>query len=237
MSTQPTAEATIARLKTELKAVAEEIQQDIGKYVEDPNLVMFSAGLMSGLAIVGQLLKGGTVDDALTQIETGLHAAVGKAYLTGKLTAADLIPTPPGEQPFTPPPPGSTIEQLPADVLALLPDHRYTSTACQTGHLLESDVYGRARHWGLKLPDTVTVADLEEQIRRLHKWCRLNHKFTGQLCVCNCHSDRVVGVMAACRTCRGNRIVPDRSVPGEYGEPVPKPCSDCQPTATKEATP
>jgi hypothetical protein len=139
--------------------------------------------------------------------------------------------------PMATPPPGHwrpTAERLPADILALLPIRDYTSTACQTGHLLESDVYGRARHWGLKLPDLVSLADLEEQVRRMHKRCRLNHKFTGNLCICYCHTDRAVGVMAACRTCRGNRIVPDRTKPSEDGEPVPKPCPDCQP-ATKEA--
>lgn len=85
------AEATLDRLKTELKAVTEEIQQGIAQDSEDPTLTMFSAGLLSGIAIVGHLLKGGSVDDALTEIENGLHAAIGKAYLSGTLDLGSAL--------------------------------------------------------------------------------------------------------------------------------------------------
>jgi len=80
---------------------------------------------------------------------------------------------------WTPPPPGSTAEQLPETLLALirhrLPD--YTSTACQTADTLACT----ATH-GHPLYD-----EIREHAERLHSRCRLNMKFTGQLCACGCH--------------------------------------------------
>lgn len=93
-------------------------------------------------------------------------------------------------------PPGSSREQLPAEILALLPEGDYVSSSCRTGQLIESDVCGRVRYWGMKLPDTVTLADLEGWIGHLHARCRLNHKFTGKLCVCRCHEAQSTGVLA-----------------------------------------
>lgn len=80
---------------------------------------------------------------------------------------------------WTPPPPGSTAEQLPDDLLALirggLPD--YTSTACVT-----ADALAVAVHWSHP-----RLEELREHAERLHNRCRLNQKFTGQLCACGCH--------------------------------------------------
>lgn len=73
-------------------------------------------------------------------------------------------------------PPGSRQEQLPADVLALLPTHPYLSTACDTAMLLDAaHVKQSARE------------DLAEHADRMHDRCRLNHKFTGANCICRCH--------------------------------------------------
>lgn len=74
-------------------------------------------------------------------------------------------------------PPGSTREQLPPAVLALLPIHPYLSTACQT-----ADAVAITAVRGLPLYD-----ELRAHAERLHGRCRLNHKFTGQLCTCGCH--------------------------------------------------
>jgi hypothetical protein len=60
-------------------------------------------------------------------------------------------------------PPGSTVEQLPPEVLASRPARPYTSTAC-----LDAGWYN--------VPD-------------LHGRCRLNEKFTGQPCGCPCHEE------------------------------------------------
>lgn len=73
-------------------------------------------------------------------------------------------------------PPGSTREQLPADVLALLARRTYLSTACETARLVDGAI--------IRNPDR---GDLAGHRNRLHRRCRLNHKFTGELCCCPCH--------------------------------------------------
>lgn len=74
-------------------------------------------------------------------------------------------------------PPGSTSEQLPANVLALLPIRPYLSTACETAEACETGaaVHRDERPW------------LHAHAEDLHQRCRLNHKFTGQPCSCRCH--------------------------------------------------
>lgn len=73
-------------------------------------------------------------------------------------------------------PPGSTREQLPDDVLALLSRRTYLSTACETARLVDGAIIRR--------PDR---ADLAGHRDRLHQRCRLNQKFTGAPCCCPCH--------------------------------------------------
>lgn len=72
--------------------------------------------------------------------------------------------------------PGSTEEQLPDDILNLLPRVAYLSTACETASLLI-----------LAISRNPERADLPEWRDRMHDRCRLNHKFLGSLCFCNCH--------------------------------------------------
>lgn len=74
-------------------------------------------------------------------------------------------------------PPGSTAEQLPADVLELIDPAPYLSTACGTAQALEE---AAAEH-----PDR--SAGLLEWAGRLHQRCRINNKFTGKLCACGHH--------------------------------------------------
>ncbi|MFE3491165.1 hypothetical protein [Streptomyces griseus] len=75
--------------------------------------------------------------------------------------------------------PGSTTEQLPADVLALIDTRHYLSTACETGRLL-NEAITRNRDRG----------DLPGWRNRMHARCRLNHKFTGVPCGCPCHEEK-----------------------------------------------
>ncbi|MFI2349729.1 hypothetical protein ACH492_22280 [Streptomyces sp. NPDC019443] len=75
-------------------------------------------------------------------------------------------------------PPGSTREQLPADLLALLPPRSYLSTACETARLLEGAAIAH--------PDRAT--ELRAWRDRMHQRCRLSHKFTGRPCACPCHT-------------------------------------------------
>jgi hypothetical protein len=91
---------------------------------------------------------------------------------------------------WTPPPPGSTREQLPPAVLALLPDLPYTSTACDTAHACQTaaDTHPVERPW------------LTAHADELHARCRLNHKFTGQMCVCACHGEQPAPGPAATQT-------------------------------------
>lgn len=96
------------------------------------------------------------------------------ARLTAELTETQATA-------WTPPPPGDTREQLPDHLLALiqplLPD--YTSTACQTAEAAEraAKTHRTERPW------------LNAHAEELHARCRTNHKFTGQLCCCDCHTD------------------------------------------------
>lgn len=78
-------------------------------------------------------------------------------------------------------PPGSTVEQLPAEVLARLELGDYLSTACETAFAVDR-ACGRARSADVR-------AELGEWVFRLHDRCRLNHKFTDQPCVCPCHQE------------------------------------------------
>ncbi|MGY0062791.1 hypothetical protein ACWY4P_40700 [Streptomyces sp. LZ34] len=79
-------------------------------------------------------------------------------------------------------PPGSTAEQLPADVLELVDPAPYLSTACGTAQALEE---AAAEH-----PER--RASLLEWADRLHQRCRENQKFTGQDCACGHHAARPV---------------------------------------------
>ncbi|MFF3998584.1 hypothetical protein ACFYX8_35410 [Streptomyces cyaneofuscatus] len=72
--------------------------------------------------------------------------------------------------------PGATTEQLPADVLALLDTGHYLSTACEMARLLKGAI--------IRNPDR---EDLSGWRDRMHARCRLNNKFTGELCICSCH--------------------------------------------------
>lgn len=78
---------------------------------------------------------------------------------------------------WTPPPPGDTREQLPDDILALLDMPPYLSTACQT----EGQLRRRIHQHGDPAGELATWAE------RLHARCRLNQKYTGQLCDCPAH--------------------------------------------------
>jgi hypothetical protein len=123
-------------------------------------------------------------------------------------------------------PPGEPVPHVILDLLGAWP---YLSTACDTGIRIETGPYEGHRYRNVILPDAVTSDLLENEIWRLHKRCRETHKFTGRRCNCLCHGRGVIGVMAACPTCRGRRIVPE---PGnwnhEHGEPRPRACPDCQ---------
>ena len=78
-------------------------------------------------------------------------------------------------------PPGLTLEQLPAEVLARIEPGDYLSTACDTAFSVDR-ACGRARSAEVR-------TQLGEWVDRLHDRCRLNHKFTGQPCVCPCHQE------------------------------------------------
>jgi hypothetical protein len=102
------------------------------------------------------------LDELYARIATLEHAALD----TGQHAPA-----------WTPPPPGSTREQLPPAVLALLPDQPYTSTACDTAHACQraAETHPVERPW------------LTAHADELHARCRRNQKFTGQICSCGCH--------------------------------------------------
>ena len=85
---------------------------------------------------------------------------------------------------WTPPPPGDRREQLPDAMLALIRDRMpdYLSTACQTADTLAC----AACYPGSGVPRP-QYDEIREHAERLHERCRINQKFTGQLCACGCH--------------------------------------------------
>lgn len=89
-------------------------------------------------------------------------------------------------------PPGSTAEQLPADVLALLAHRTYLSTACETARLLDGAI--------IRNPER---ADLLGHRDRMHQRCRLNNESTGRPCSLPLPSRRQAGPpQRSRRTCR-----------------------------------
>lgn len=80
---------------------------------------------------------------------------------------------------WTPPPPGDRREQLPDHLLDAIAGvlGKYLSTACHTATACTAAAY---RNDGL-------ADKLRTEATRLHSRCRLNQKFTGQQCVCDCH--------------------------------------------------
>lgn len=86
---------------------------------------------------------------------------------------------------WTPPPPGSTAEQLPDHILAVIHTAPYLSTACQTAQACTDAAAVGINQ--LERPELHAHAD------RLHARCRLNNKFTGQLCICPCHETGATG--------------------------------------------
>lgn len=79
---------------------------------------------------------------------------------------------------WTPPPPGDTREQLPDHLLALIDAPDYLSTACEAAILL---AWQMPKH-------THRRVELGEHSDRLHSRCRLQNKFTGVVCRCDCHA-------------------------------------------------
>lgn len=75
-------------------------------------------------------------------------------------------------------PPGSTCEQLPAHLLALIDVPSYASTACEAAASLATAARAHA----------VRRDQLDQWAGRLHARCRTNNKFTGAPCRCGCHT-------------------------------------------------
>lgn len=73
---------------------------------------------------------------------------------------------------WTPPPPGDARDQLPQVILDLITVPPHLSTACETAQLLDQAA--------LQHPDRAD--ELEAWAERQYRRCRLNNKFTGQLC-------------------------------------------------------
>lgn len=78
---------------------------------------------------------------------------------------------------WTPPPPGDRREQLPNHLLAAIDIPTYTSTACEAAGLAADAIPGR--------PDLAD--ELAATAERLHLRCRLQNKYTGVACGCDCH--------------------------------------------------
>lgn len=88
---------------------------------------------------------------------------------------------------WTPPPPGDRREQLPDHLHDLIRDEmpNYLSTACSTAQVLSL----AACYPGSGIP-RLQYDEIRGHAEHLHERCRINHKFTGQLCVCGCHPEQ-----------------------------------------------
>ncbi|WP_019358014.1 hypothetical protein [Streptomyces sp. AA1529] len=111
-------------------------------------------------------------DQCLTHLGRDLGTTHRDAIVRAGLeAAASAAPA------WQPPPPGSTREQLPDHLLALIDVPRYTSTACETARECERVVDVHTEH----------AEELRAAADHLHDRCRINHKFTGVPCGCHCH--------------------------------------------------
>lgn len=78
---------------------------------------------------------------------------------------------------WTPPPPGNAREQIPSDILDLIEVPPYLSTACEVAQLLDGAINAHPER----------ADEIAAWRDRQHQRCRLNNKFTGQLCMCPHH--------------------------------------------------
>lgn len=83
----------IERARTHIKAVAEELANGI-KDVADPTGALFLSGLITGFTSSARILDGETAEQVMERIANEVAAAVGQAYLDGKLPAAPTTVSP-----------------------------------------------------------------------------------------------------------------------------------------------
>jgi len=139
--------------------------------------------------------------------------------------APRTTPNNPATSTWTPPPPGSTREQLPNHILQLIRPYlpAYLSTACQTGHALAEAIADR-----FSASDRETVTELQTWRERMRQRCRENQKFTGQLCVAGWHDHEqpgpaaVVEVRDPCPYCEDCPLIPRHHMAGHMREHHPE---------------
>ncbi|GGR70927.1 MULTISPECIES: hypothetical protein [Streptomyces] len=76
--------ATDQRTRTHITALADEMKRHLGEPAAAPAQV-FLSGMLTGLASAIEILDGGTAERAAGTVEQRLAAAVGRAYIDGKL--------------------------------------------------------------------------------------------------------------------------------------------------------
>ncbi len=72
------------RVLTHIKAVIEALKETAPEQLAAP-AGLFISGLLGGLAAAGEIVKGGTAEDALESVNTRLATAIGEAYIAGTL--------------------------------------------------------------------------------------------------------------------------------------------------------
>lgn len=80
-----------------IKALAAEGKQLLEDEALPEVVQLFVAGFLGALAISVRVLDGDDADQALDFFENQLHAVVGKAFLDGKLSVANLAKTVAGQ--------------------------------------------------------------------------------------------------------------------------------------------
>lgn len=75
------------RSRTHIQAVAQEFQRGLAEEPVNMPGVMFLSGVVTGLAAAVQIADGATGEKAAEDIVQRLNAAIGQAYLDGKLPA------------------------------------------------------------------------------------------------------------------------------------------------------
>lgn len=88
-----TAEPINPATREALKALLGEGKQLLEDDKLPEQIALFVSGFLSGLAVCVRVLDGDTAEQALDFFENQLNAMVGKAFLEGKLTTADIATT------------------------------------------------------------------------------------------------------------------------------------------------
>lgn len=86
------------RVRTHIKALMEEMKRQATDGTTPLHVQTFLSGMLSGLTASMEILDGGTAEGSMEKMNQRLAAAIGQAYLDGKLPAQSPAPAAESEQ-------------------------------------------------------------------------------------------------------------------------------------------